>query len=873
MSVNPSVYKVEQQQLEQELLLHRAYFEAFDAIVANLMAPNAPSALQEALSILVDTAQCSAAGIYLDDHEHESARLSYYWARPQIPLSTELSSALRQIHYVQWPMLAEMLEVGMVLNKSSYELSYEWQSRFQSLNVQRIICMPLLENGVAFGFIAIFDMEDGRTRPGTERHFLAMLSNIFAQVLLKQRAEEETQASQQRLHALVSAGQDMVFEIDESGVVAYVWSGHPAVPALTKSIGQAIVKALPAELASELICALPSVLMESRSVQMNCTIKHQGVLYYLLARLSPIRAGDHFHAVAMIQDVTEIMQEASRRKTMLDTLNMLEEAVIDIAPSGELVSTTPAWARLRCIDPLKIRNEVGVSFLKWVHEDEQDAIGEAFRVLLASDSSTTQRFRLLREGNEPIWVEARLIAHHSPYGDIQGIRGVLRDVTVAYLNEQHITQLALYDTLTRLPNRLLLDDKLHEAIERARRNHTKVALGFIDLDHFKEVNDTFGHQVGDQLLVNVANQLSGTLRDNDLLARWGGDEFIAMMPDLPANLGNLREMAERLRIAAQQGVMLEGIEAKPTISVGFALFPDDAGSAEELLVAADHTMYHAKSSGRNNACFYSDIVHLKTFGREYMAIQTRLTNAIEDDSLQVFFQPVVDGATGDVLAVEALARWGDELGGWVSPEIFIPMAEKAGLIKPLSDRIMEKSFACLARWRENGLSQQLMVNISRTQLFSAAFIAQLTGRLTRFKLRPQDIILEITESVALTDYARQLTHLRQLQIAGFQIAIDDFGTGYSSLSQLHEMPVQFLKVDGSFTQRVHTEEGQAVMDAIVQMGHLLKLNVIVEGVENVETARYLSSIGVRRMQGFYFCEPVPANTVELSMRLGVLDHL
>jgi len=862
-------------QLGQMLSLHQRYFETIDAIVATLMAPDepeGPDALREALSILGEACRCTQAGLFLDEQEHAAARLTCYWIDPDFPCLATPPAALQHVSYEELPVMAEMLQVGMVLNKSILELSETGQTELASFGVRRMIGLPLLDRGQCFGFICMLDLGEEVTRSSDEMNFLAMLANVFAQALLQQRAEAEIQANQQRLRALVGATQDMVFELDEDGTIVQVWSGHPALPPAEVLTDQHLSQVLPDGLAGELAKAMPVVIDESRSVQINCVVQGETELVYLLVRLSPIRASDHQHAVAMVQDVTGIMREAARRKTMLDTLNLLEEAVIDLTPGGCLTETTPAWARLRGIDPQKITDDIGHSLLEWVHQDDRSAVEESLARLLDSEGSRTQRFRLAREGLETIWIEARLIANCSPEGKVEGLRGVLRDVTIAYMNEQHITQLALYDTLTRLPNRLMLDDELHQAIDRAQRTNGKVALGFIDLDHFKEVNDAFGHKTGDELLVNVANRLSAVMSDYGILARWGGDEFIALVPDM-TSVPDLRILAEALRAAAQQGVMLEGLEARPTISVGFAIYPENAGSAEELLSAADHTMYHAKGAGRNNVVFYSDIMHFKSLGREHVAIQARLASAIHDQSLQVYFQPIVDGGNGSVLALEALARWQDGQGGWISPDIFIPMAEKSGLIQDLSDCIIEKAFTRLASWRKVGLHQQLMLNISRSQLFSPVFVSHLTESLLRHGLRSQDVVLEITESVALTDYARQLKHLRQIVAAGFQVAIDDFGTGYSSLSQLHEMPVQFLKVDGSFAQRLHTDDGRGVMQAIVQLGHLLKLTVIVEGVENQEIALFLHQIGVRSMQGFYFSEPVPPNVAELMLRLGVTSHL
>lgn len=861
--------------LRQALALHKRYFETVDGVVSTLMAPDEPDAVGDALSILGDACRCSFAGVYLNEPECGQARLFSHWIDPLRELPADALSDFLCVPYSRFTQLAETLEIGMVLNKSLLELSQPVQMRFAPLGVRRLIFLPLLDRGFPFGFLALADLHVDVVRGQAELHCLAVLANVFAQALLKQRAEAEMRTNQQRLLALVGATQDTVFELNENGVIVQVWSGHPALPPADGLVGKSL-SALPAGMADELAQALPQVVNEARSVQINCTLYHGGAPVYLLVRLSPIQSGDRLHAVAMAQDVSEIMRDATQRKTMLDTLNLLEEAIVDLTPTGELVQTTPAWARLRAIDPKCIDQDLGSALWHWAHPDDRDTLMGALTQLLESADPNTPRFRLLRGDAEPIWVEARLIAHHAPDGSIQGVRGVLRDVTVAHLNQQHITQLALYDSLTHLPNRLLLDEQLHQAIARARRNHTRVALGFIDLDHFKEVNDAFGHKVGDELLISVADKLAGVLRENDMLARWGGDEFIALIPDLPETACPLRELAERLRSAAQQGVMLDGLEnikTHPTISVGFAVYPDDASSAEDLLSAADHTMYHAKNNGRNKVAFCSDSAHLKALGREQLLLKTRLSGAIQDNGLQVFFQPIVEGCSGAVLGLEALARWPDGQGGWVSPDIFIPLAEKTGLIQELSSSIIGQGLAQLAQWRAAGLHQPLMVNISRSQLFAPNFVTMLTEQLRRFKLQPQDLILEITESVALTDYARQLRHLRQLVTAGFRIAIDDFGTGYSSLSQLHEIPAQLLKIDASFSRRLNTEEGRSVMQAIIQLGHLLKLDVVAEGVESEEIARHLQQLGVRRMQGFYFSEAVSAGAAELMLRLGVTRQL
>ncbi|MBE9610617.1 bifunctional diguanylate cyclase/phosphodiesterase [Chitinilyticum piscinae] len=855
--------------LRQEVATYHTYFNAFDSVVASLLAADEPEALAESVHILGDACRSSLAALYLNSTDGERARLTSAWRDPASRVPPVLPDVFLELHYPVYPLLADSMAVGMVLSKSLLELPLSEQMLLALVGGRQLLCIPLLDRGEPFGFLAFVFEEVEPTRDPVELRLLSMLANHVAQALLKRKMEQQVRASQHRLQALAGTLQDMVFEMDGDGVVERVWSVLPALPSAGQLLGQSIRTALPQELAVELVRLLPDALNGRRSASFNCALNLPSGPLYLLVRLQPVVAeSGRLHAVVLIQDVSTLMQDAAKRKTMLDTLNLLEEAIVDLLPSGHMVELTPAWAKLRGIDHAALLAARGECILQWIHPEEHDLLLGTLAKLQRTATPEAIRFRLQQSNGSWLWVEARLIAHRNPSGEVTSLRGILRDVTVAHLNEQHITRLALYDNLTHLPNRLMLDDALHQAIDRARRDQRKVALGFIDLDHFKQINDAFGHKVGDELLVNVAQRLTAVLGEGAMLARWGGDEFIVLIPDQD-DINEVRQQAEALRMAARQGVNIDGLETRPTISAGFAFFPDNAESGEELLSAADHTMYHAKHAGRNNVCFYSDIVHLKALGREHVAIQSRLSDAIRNGALQVYYQPVIHARSGEVMAVEALARWQDDQSGWISPELFIPMAEKVGLIQELSELVIRIALERLRSWRDAGLKQRLMINISRSQLFYPRFISQLIEWLDEKRLSPQDIILEITESVALTDYARQLKHLKHLVMAGFQLAIDDFGTGYSALSQLHEMPANLLKVDVSFAQRLHTEEGRRVMQAIVQLGRGLGLQIVVEGVENLETARFLQGLGVDYLQGFHFSEPVPAGVVDLYLRLGL----
>ncbi|GAB3259574.1 bifunctional diguanylate cyclase/phosphodiesterase [Chitinimonas naiadis] len=842
------------------------YLEALDA-AGQLITDASPEALERALAAIGQAAEASSAALYRHGAGGLQARFVGAW-RGDAKLPDHVEAALARLDYRLYRDLHETLSSGLMLERKVSELLPATQTMLAPLGIQHLLCVPLLDAGELIGFLGLIYFETPRRRAFGEPRFMATLANYLALALVRQEAEARMGVSAQRLATLVGATEDMVFELNADGIVVNVWSHHPALPS-PSLVGLPLDMAFPPDMAWALGQALPRALASDAREQFEFTLPRLEGAIYCIGRLQavPSEDGTRRHAVALVRDVTELMREEARRRAMIETLDQLEEAVIELSEEGRLTQLSAAWATLR-LTPNASRTDLGHALIHFVDPEDRLPLQQAYADVLNTGEPLAVRFRLLRGETEAVWLEARLLPNWGADGLNHGLRGVLRDVTAAHLSENHIRQLALYDSLTGLPNRVLLDDLLNQALQRAQRNGGRVALGFIDLDHFKQINDAFGHQAGDLVLTTLAQQIRSVLREQDVLARWGGDEFIVMLPDLP-DLATLAQVAERLREIARQGVVLEGIETRPTISIGMAVYPDNADSAEGLLRLADSTMYHAKSMGRNNVQFYGDIVHLKSMGREHMAVQTRLNHAVLNNELQVFYQPIVNTRTGEISSVEALARWHDDTAGWITPQLFIPMAEKLGLISELSEQITVQALTKLKGWRERGFKQPLSLNVSRNLLFSPRFVRNLISTVEEFKLRSSDVIVEITESLALTDQARQSKHLKQLHEAGFKIAIDDFGTGYSSLSQLHDMPIDILKVDLSFTARLNNESGRRIMQAIVQMSQALGLDVVVEGVETLDAARFLQGLGVDKMQGYHFSEPVPAGVCELHMQLGL----
>ena len=556
--------------------------------------------------------------------------------------------------------------------------------------------------------------------------------------------------------------------------------------------------------------------------------------------------------------MVQVHERDAEQRTYLETLAMLEEAVLELDCDGRVLHASPGWYRLtRCPDTVQ-----GTSITEFIHLDDVAAMRSLCAVFKSKEKSQAQlRLRLRNDIGADQWAECRLIAQFDVDGQLSGIRGVLRDITQTYLHEKQITHMALHDALTDLPTRVLLEDRIKIAIRMASRGGKRVAICFIDLDHFKKINDSLGHKAGDQLLIAFSNTLKGQLRAGDTLSRWGGDEFVLLLPEL-AHEDDARGVARKIEIAQRHPIRLEDTDYTATFSMGVAMYPDDASDVEGLLSHADRAMFYAKTQGRNQTCFFGEIADKGGSKRE-LYVQNRLIEAVSAKKITAWFQPIVNAASGECQVVEVLARWHDSEFGWVGPATFIPIAESTGVIRELGHQIWLQALGALVSWRKQGRNLRLAINVSKRQLFSGRFSEQLVSDLGEHGLSPADVIIEVTESVALLDVAHASEHLEELHKIGFHIAIDDFGTGYSALSQLHEMSVDELKIDISFVRRIHEPAGLSMVQAIIHLSRALGLKTIAEGVEDEATATLLTSLGTDYLQGYYFAKPMPRDDFDM----------
>jgi len=464
------------------------------------------------------------------------------------------------------------------------------------------------------------------------------------------------------------------------------------------------------------------------------------------------------------------------------------------------------------------------------------------------------------------WVQVRLEVRPDADSRLALLIGTLQDITEARQAQDEIRNLAYYDVLTGLPNRRLLLDRLKHALALSARSGGQGALILIDLDNFKTLNDTRGHDVGDLLLVAVARRLVECLHDTDTVARLGGDEFVVMVEELPAEFAQAAAQAElvgeKIRSALGAPYLLGGLDYHSSPSVGITLFAGQSEEIDELMKRADTAMYQAKAAGRNAVRFFDPVMQAAVSARA--RIETDLRHAISGEQLRLHYQAQVDEA-GSVIGVEALVRWQHPQRGLVLPAEFIPVAEMSGLILPLGHWVLYTACAQLAAWAEDPATYELSlaVNVSARQFNQPDFVAQILQTLNESGARPSQLKLELTEGLLLDNAETVIAHMTTLKSHGVGFSLDDFGTGYSSLSYLKRLPLDQLKIDRSFVREVLSDANDAaIVRTVVALGRSLGMEVVAEGVETLAQRDFLAEAGCRIYQGYLFSRPLPAAQFE-----------
>ena len=588
--------------------------------------------------------------------------------------------------------------------------------------------------------------------------------------------------------------------------------------------------------------------------------------------LEPIRASDGTvnGALGIAIDVTEQMQtEEALKKSELSLA-----AAQEIAHLGnwerdfETGATTYSNECLRILGLVPGRDEIAsAGFYELDHPDDAEFVRRTCAESKAALSAYRIDHRIVRRDGVVRWVHEQGEYVVDEHGKPMKLIGTLLDITERKQAEERLAHLAHHDPLTDLPNRIMLNDRLAQSIAHAERNGRVAAVLFLDLDRFKDINDTLGHSTGDRMLTIVSERLLACLRTGDTVARSGGDEFIIVLADV-AQFDDVTKVANRIVDSFSRPFAIDGRELYASASIGISVFPYDGHDVDSLIRCADTAMYQAKDSGRNNFQFFTSKMHAKAVAR--LTLEGDLRRAIERGQLVLHYQPVLNLASGLVVGAEALVRWNHPEHGLVLPADFVPLAEQTGLIVPIGEWVLNSACAQARMWDKRGNDPlRVMVNISARQFQERNLGDVIDRALAASGLPAKRLELEITESVVMRDTDETIRSLKALKAKGLRLSVDDFGTGYSSLGYLKLFPVDTLKIDRSFVRDISVDAfDEAIVSAIVGLARSLHLQVIAEGVETQTQLTLLRRVGCDEMQGHLFSKAVPADEFEALLFEG-----
>jgi diguanylate cyclase (GGDEF)-like protein/PAS domain S-box-containing protein len=653
----------------------------------------------------------------------------------------------------------------------------------------------------------------------------------------------------------------------------------------TELLGRNLTEVLPYVVKTGLIDRYKQVVTTGTPFSDEHLVEREDIDSYWIA-MQVVKLGDG--VVVTNRDVTE---ERARQHELANlnelTQSMIENApfsIIATDPAGTVTAMNPAAETLTMYRKSELIGQHSMVILHdpleismravQLSKDLNHPVSAGFNTLTAKPKqgqTDEQEWTYVRKDGSRIWVNLAMTALKTQDGKIAGYLGIAFDITERKKLTEYVNHLAHHDQLTGLPNRVLLDDRMRQAIQRAKRNRHKVAVFMVDVDHFKRINDSLGHSAGDALLDLVAKKLCSTVRQTDTVARMGGDEFVIVMPEF-RDQKDAERCAEAILQKVATPTTLGNREVNVTVSIGLCIFPDCARDADSLLKNADAAMYEAKESGRNAYHVFNEGMIEATADK--LEFEHDLRHALDNGELTLHYQPQVSCISGDVIGMEALLRWNHPRRGNIAPAQFIPLAEATGMIVPMGEWAIRT--ACHeGKEMQAALGRDLMiaVNLSPRQFRQKNLPALVEMALRESGLPAHSLEIEITEQTLMTNSAVTSSTLMQLRKLGVKIAIDDFGTGFSSFSYLLQYEVDRLKIDRSFVNRSADDPtAAAIVRAIISMAHGLNLKVVAEGVETTDQLNFLLRRRCDEAQGFYFSKPVPIALIAESARLIAIQR-
>lgn len=567
---------------------------------------------------------------------------------------------------------------------------------------------------------------------------------------------------------------------------------------------------------------------------------------------SVLEKTDELYAeIAKRRQIEEALRQSEERyRTIIEEM---EEWYFETDLAGTIIFSNDVFAKVVGYSQKEL---IGLDFRSITKREESDLLYNLFNQVFKTGQSTKNiPYEFIRTDGAVTSAEFSIFPKRDKEGQVCGFKGVGHDITERKRAGEKIQYLATHDVLTELPNRSMFSQLLNHAIQAAHRYRRQFAVLFIDLDRFKIINDTLGHEAGDRLLQEIARRLKQPLRAVDVVARLGGDEFVILIEEV-SDSSQVATVAHKILTSIIKPLTLMGQECRITASIGICLYPKDAEDEQSLMKNADIAMYLAKEEGKNNYQFYSEDIQAKSLER--LSIETNLRFALERNEFFLHYQAKVDFKTNAITGVEALLRWQNPYLGSVTPTQFIPVAEETGLIIAIGKWVMKTACVQNVAWQQQGLPAVCMaVNLSLRQLTDDNLIEDIKAALNDSGMAPNLLELEITESMVMYNPGRMISVLAKIKSMGVRLAIDDFGTGYASLAHIKHFPVDTLKVDRSFIRNIPKDaEDKAITEAIIAMGKTLSLTVVAEGVETEEQMNFLKDHSCDEMQGYYFSKPI-----------------
>jgi len=697
---------------------------------------------------------------------------------------------------------------------------------------------------------------------------IAGLVGVIVDISERKSLERTLNESNEKLRSIIEASPLAIIARDLEGIVRlwnpaaeklFGWKSEEVIGTF-RSIVPPEMREEVAEMRKQVEAGMMLSLEETKRVRKD------GVVLDVSLSVAPIKdlTGNTVGTMVLLADVSRRKQAEAALRQSEAQLQMAMDAANMGSWFWDLETGNLSWSD--SFGPLfglprSTFFDSAEEFMKAVHPDDRNLVNAGVRQALKHDLKFEHECRIIWPDGSVHWLSVVGEVRRAASGRAEKMIGITSDITTRKEAEQRIAYLAHHDVLTGLPNRLLLEDRIGQAIAHAHRNGTQLAVMFIDLDHFKTINDSLGHQLGDQLLKLVAIRIQACLREVDTVSRLGGDEFVIVIPEL-ADTTDATGVAIKLLETLSNNFHLHTHDLHISASIGISVYPADGDTAETLMRNADTAMYHAKENGRAQYQYFTS--EMNTAAQQRMSLQVLLRRSLTTQGdFSLHYQPVFSAQQNVLVGFEVLLRWKNPAGITVRPAEFISVAEDSGLIVPIGEWVIREAFVTAARWQREGTPMRIAINVSAIQLRRKSFADMVGALLDETGADPRLIEMEITERVLVGGNEDAIRALRQIDALGIQLAIDDFGTGYSGLSYLKQFPIDTVKIDQSFVRDLTTDaDDEAIVRAIIAMSKSLKLGVVAEGVEHAEQMERLRELGCDLLQGYYFSRPIPLDEAD-----------